>query len=121
MIKNKMNIYKQIDEDVNAGASFEQKWYESTIMALIMIRDKRIEPVRSHTLLLEICDGLHWVKLNLNVQLTQAYRDLLGRVFDACITIIQDYIANNDVESLTMVISSLRVVAEPYKNTESVK
>lgn len=40
-MKDKMTVYMNIEDDVPAGASFEQKWYENTIMILVMIRNKR--------------------------------------------------------------------------------
>jgi len=114
-MKDRISVYMDIEDDVPAGASFEQRWYESVIVILTKIMNKRITPDRSNTLLLEICDGLCWVKHNLNQKLNIEHRNMLVLIFDICIKIIQGSIALKNVEYLEIVITSLRVVSDPYQ------
>lgn len=64
--------------------------------------------------MIEICDGLHWIKHNLNMKLNLAHRKMLEQIFDICIKIIQATITFKNLEYLDIVIDSLRVVSEPY-------
>ena len=113
-MKNKINAYLEMDESLPLGASFEAKWYERVIMVLTMIRNQRIDSIKSNKLLLDICNDLSWIRNNLNPQLNAEHRGLLEQIFDISIVIIREYIIDKNLEHLDIVISSLKGVAEPY-------
>lgn len=111
---NKMAMYLNIEEDVPAGASFEQKWYDRIIMVLGMIRCERLDPVTSHKLLLKIGDDMCWVKNNINPKLDVIHRDLIVLLFDSSIELIEGCIVDKDLNYLDIVIDSMKCIALPY-------
>lgn len=113
-MKNKMSIYLDIEHNVQAGAQFEQRWYESVIMILTRVRNQNVDPAKSRILLFEICDGLTWIKSNLNPKLHTEHKNILIKIFDICILIAKYSITSGNLEYLDIVITSLKVVAEPY-------
>jgi len=113
--KNPLSIYQEMDNDVAPGAAFEKRWYESVIRSLNNIMNNQLTPLESHKRLIEICDGLEWIQNNLNENLSTQHRELLQKVFDICIQIINGAIKADKMEYLDIVISSLNTVAEPYK------
>ena len=114
-MKNKLNAYLNVEETITSPYDFEKLWYERAVMVLVMIRNGKLEQVKSHKLLLELCDNLYWIKSNLNINLNTEHRSLLEKIFDSSIEIIQGYIVDKDPEYLDIVIKSLKTVAEPYK------
>lgn len=114
MNKN-INAYLNIEEIDASPYDFEKLWYERAVMVLVMIRNGNLDQVKSHKVLLELCDNLSWIKFNLNVELSADHRFLLEKIFDSSVKIIQGYIVDKDPEYLNIVIKSLKTVAEPYK------
>jgi hypothetical protein len=117
MFTSKFNSYQEINESVK-GPYFEKQWYESIIHVLSLIQAGKLDPVQTHTKLLEICDGLQFVQENLNEKLGSQHRTLLKGIFSLSINIINGAIDTKNMQYLDIVKSAIRTVLEPYERLD---
>jgi predicted P-loop ATPase/GTPase len=112
-VKTAIKTYTSIDQNLK-GAYFEQRWFESVVMILQCIQDKRYSAEESHHKLMEITSSLQWIQENLNEKLDRNHRGLLKSIYSTNIQILNQAIQTMDYEYLNIVIESLKVCMAPY-------
>lgn len=111
--KQNIDAYNSADDNLT-GAYFEKRWFESVIMVLTRIQAGFYDPVTAHKKLIEVCDGLQWVQENLNEKLISQHRTMLKNIYSLSIQIINAAIITGQMGYLSIVISSIRTIIEPY-------
>jgi hypothetical protein len=109
----KLNAYINVQNNVG-GADFEKQWFESAIMVLNQIQAGMHNPVATHAKLIEVRDGLQWIQENLNERLNSQHRTMLKSIYSVNIQVINGVIETKNTDYLSIVISTLKTIMEPY-------